>query len=54
MMSRFKGGEGIETFVTMCDESVGGWGFRNIMTSQKSYYNHYDSVLSWLDFSYSS
>ena len=29
-------------------------GFRNVVTSQKSYYNQYDSVQSWLDFLYCS
>jgi len=42
-------GEGVETYVMMCDEARGV----QYMMSQKSLYNQYDSVQSWLDFSYS-
>ena len=43
-------GKEAETFVTMCDKGAeGGW---NIVMSQKSFYNQYDSVQIWIDISY--
>ena len=44
-------GEKAETFVMMCDKGAGGGG-QNIVMSQKSYYNQYDSVQIWIDISY--
>lgn len=45
-------GEGVETSATICD--IGWRGVRNIVMSHKSSHNKYDSVQSWLDFSYFS
>lgn len=42
-------GEGVETYMMMCDEVRGV----QYMMSQKSLHNQYYSVQSWLDFSYS-
>jgi len=49
-------GKEAETFVMMCDKGAGGgWGVvRNIVMSQKSYYNRYDSVQICIDISYSN
>jgi len=55
MTSRSESGEGVQTFMTLFDKGVSGGGegskCRYVMNS---YYNQYDSVQSWLDFSYCS